>query len=46
MKNKLKIAVLFMLCALLLVACGVPGGGEACQHRDADDNALCDKWDR
>ena len=33
---------LCLLCALVLVACD-GGGDPVCQHRDADDNALCDK---
>ncbi len=43
-----KILILCLLLAVALcafTACEVPGGGGApvCQHRDADDNNLCDK---
>ena len=39
-----KLALLICLLAILtLTACGGGGNTTACQHRDADDNSLCDK---
>ena len=41
-------ALLCLVCAFALVSCDEGGALEgetppACQHRDADDNSLCDK---
>ncbi len=41
MKNKFSIMALLILCICILVGCGVPG--TVCQHRDANDDNLCDR---
>ena len=41
MKKLTLISILLLSFLILLTACG--GGNEICQHRDADDDSLCDK---
>ena len=37
--------ILLMLLIFTMTACSVPGGNALCQHRDVNDDGLCDKCD-